>query len=425
MIRRYPGFVLFILLVLGGGGGYFFPFYCSFPLILLSLILLKKWKYSSLMLVFSTFFFYSSLVLHVKERKEEELSEKFHFSGLALERNKIYIPGAGTFYAYGKWLPPGKWIEFSGRFNGRFRVVKINKEKITPLFPVFVMRERMKRRLSSLPSPHDGIALALLTGERGKIREFYYLFRETGLAHLLAVSGLHIGIAFYMLYLFLFFVPFKKRIILCLLFTAVYVVLSGGRIPVLRAFFLSLLFSLSFLIERPSSMLNLLGISGVFLLLISPLSLYTPSFQLTFAATTSILLFSDPIHRFLFRKVKKRWVKNFFTYPLTASISATLGTLPITSHLFGIIPCLSLFSNILLIPLLGLIIGTGFLFLMGIPLEKILILEIGIFLKIVKIFYTLPLSAGRVEVSLFPSLILGILILGLGLYLLRLSETCP
>ena len=165
------------------------------------------------------------------------------------------------------------------------------------------LRDTAMRRIGAVLSGDAGaVATALLTGHRGGISpETMAAIRNAGLAHLLAISGLHIGmiagIAFFALWFGLALVPGaalrwptrKIAAIGALAVAAAYLLLTGATIPTQRAFLMLAVVMVGVLAGRVAISMRLVAAAATVLLLLSPESLPTPSFQMSFAAVVALV----------------------------------------------------------------------------------------------------------------------------------------
>lgn len=195
-------------------------------------------------------------------------------------------------------------------------------------------------------------AAALLLGETAELTPATVsAFRDGGVAHVLAISGLHVGL----LALGLAFAlrPLRLRVAVrdatLLAATLAFAAFTGGRAPVLRAALMIGLYLAARLLGRPTSPAQVLGLSAVVLLLADPSSLFDVGFLLTYAAVFGIAalgpLFARPLRERL-------------PAPLADGIAATLGAelcvFPIQATVFHVIPFVALLSNLVVVPLAGL-----------------------------------------------------------------------
>jgi len=217
-----------------------------------------------------------------------------------------------------------------------------------------------------------GIMLALLTGQRNYIDpETYDKFIDIGTVHTLAVSGLHVGIIY--MFLLILFKPlnrntWSKKISLCLkiLVLLFFAFLTGLSPSVLRA---SLMFSIMItgkILDRNSHLLNSVFLSAFLLLCIDPYLLFDVSFQLSYSAVTSIILFQPMIYGIL----HSRFFLVDWAWRLTSvSIAAQLGTLPISLFYFNQLPTYFLLGNMIAIPYVTFTIITGIILIIISPIK--------------------------------------------------------
>lgn len=209
-------------------------------------------------------------------------------------------------------------------------------------------------------SPQGGVLEALLLGERGRIPlRVTRSLQRAGLYHLFAISGAHIAIISFLLFSVfrLFRVPTRTSFLLLIFFLIFYAFLVEGRPSVMRATIMTLAFLFGKLIWRDVNLINTISMSAFILLLINPLSLFSLGFELTFAATFSIILFFPKIIKYL-PKLPLR-ISEIFAVSLTAQ----LGVLPFVVSSFNRVTFSSLILNLAALPLLGLIMASGYIFL--------------------------------------------------------------
>ena len=210
-----------------------------------------------------------------------------------------------------------------------------------------------------------GIIQALLLGQRNEIsEETYKNYKNAGAVHILAVSGLHIGIV---LLLCQFLLKPLERLprgkIIVLILTVIllwgYAFLAGLSPSVIRAVSMFSFVAYAIYLNRPTSTFNILALSMFFILLTyDPMLLFQVGFQLSYAAVFSIF--------WLFPKFQHLWnpenmiLKKCWQL-LSISLAAQIGVLPISLFYFHQFPGLFFISNLLIVPFLGLILGIGFL----------------------------------------------------------------
>ncbi len=227
----------------------------------------------------------------------------------------------------------------------------------TGLNPV---RFKLQRHLvNSCPDcAHQGLMQALAIGYRGSIDDdIRRLLNQTGTAHLIAVSGLHIGIVAGVFYLaglwfwnrLLYTAVIKRREFALLLgwFAGLaYSLLAGFELPAQRAMLMLSLVLLSLLLRVPFNLLHGVWLALLGVLLLSPLSVLSESFWLTFAALMVILLGS-----FLLQRERSRW-KQMVLIQLLFSLLF----IPLSIVIFGQIHSASMAANLLAVPLVSFVI---------------------------------------------------------------------
>lgn len=177
-------------------------------------------------------------------------------------------------------------------------------------------------------------------------------FRATGTAHILAVSGLHVGIVYFLLnFLFAPIRSAKFKIPLLLLLLWLYVFVVGLPASAIRAAIMLTLYSIGCAFGYRSYNINSIFAAAFFILIFSPFSLFDLGFQFSFMAVLSICLFMPLLMaKFKSRNALSRFIYNTFTI----SLAAQIGILPISIYYFGSLPVYFLFANVLIVPLLTL-----------------------------------------------------------------------
>ncbi len=239
--------------------------------------------------------------------------------------------------------------------------------------------------------------IAIITGDLGRLdAPAKKVFADSGLAHLWSASGAHVaivaGFAFALAAIItLLFPSLMLRIprpifgaVMSAPFVVGYCLLVGGKTPALRSMIMGLVFAGAVLLRKNWISLNNLAIAALIILLINPLSLVTPSFQLSFAAVAGILISVPEISRRL-REGRKassgnaiiNKTKKFILIALGASFFATLALIPLLAKYFHALPTYTLPANILAeiftAPGLALGLAASFVSLVSEPLARILL----------------------------------------------------
>jgi competence protein ComEC len=210
-----------------------------------------------------------------------------------------------------------------------------------------------------------GLIQALLLGQRNDIsKETYDNYKNAGAVHILALSGLHIGILLLVLQFLLRpldSIPQGKkiRLLLTVLLLWGFAFLAGLSASLVRACTMFSFVAYALYLNRPSNTFNILALSMFFILLfINPNLLFQVGFQMSYAAVLSIVWIYPLLQKFWYPKAKPiRYVWQL----LSVSVAAQLGVLPISLFYFHQFPGLFFVSNLLIVPALGIILGTGIL----------------------------------------------------------------
>ncbi|VXC00863.1 conserved membrane hypothetical protein [Flavobacterium sp. 9AF] len=207
-----------------------------------------------------------------------------------------------------------------------------------------------------------GIINALLFGQRNSIdEETITNYTASGVVHILAISGLHIGI----LYFFFSFIfkPLEKirngktiKLFVILGLLWFFALITGLPASVTRAVTLFTIISLGGYFNKQNNVYNSVAVSAIILLLFNPNFIFDIGFQLSYAAVISILLFQPFYKKFYFTKNK---ISIYFIDILLVSLAAQIGVLPLTLYYFHQFPMLFLFANIIVIPIASFVLIFG------------------------------------------------------------------
>lgn len=214
-----------------------------------------------------------------------------------------------------------------------------------------------------------GILSALTLGYREDLdKEVQRVFSASGAMHVLAVSGLHTGIVWGIVVWILTLGGFGKPLwdeklrrwllnISAILLIWAYAFVTGLSPSVMRSALMLTFGALSSLFEKQTSRWNPLLAAAVTILICNPLALWSVSFQLSFAAVVGIMLIGNGMQRVV---VLRGRLWQYVGGLLIVSLAAQLGTMPLTLHYFGQTSNYFALTNLIVIPMAGVILMLGF-----------------------------------------------------------------
>ncbi len=230
-------------------------------------------------------------------------------------------------------------------------------------------------------------------------------FADSGTVHILAVSGLHVGIIAglaWLLFASIIRIPRGISAVMTIVLLAVFAGLVGGRPSVLRAAFMFSIIIVGASLNKPPNLLNSIGAAGAVLLAIKPIWIGDIGFQLSFGATLGIAYLLPKFQSWLPEKYQKaNFAGTWIISPFLVSLSATLGTAPLVAWHFHRFQLIGPIANLVVLPPLGIIIGYGILAVIFQPilpfLTKLFLAVDWLFLRIyllnaVKFFASLPFA---------------------------------
>ena len=245
-------------------------------------------------------------------------------------------------------------------------LLKVNSNTHTLFGVANNIRKFINNKLKPYHFKPDELAIinALLLGQRQDIsEEVYSSYTNAGAIHILAVSGLHVGII--LIILSFIFKPLERfkhgKLIKTILLVSIlwsFALIAGLSASVTRAVTMFSIVAIALNLKRPTNIYNTLAISMFVILLFKPLFLFDVGFQLSYLAVYAIVAI-DPILYNLWRP--KNWFLDKYWHTFTITVSAQFGIIPVSLFYFHQFPSLFFVSNLVIIPFLGIILGLGIL----------------------------------------------------------------
>ena len=255
-------------------------------------------------------------------------------------------------FDYGGWLRK-QGISHVGTLASVPRVLSDTKRHI--------LADRIRNNFS--PANQE-LALAILLGQKNELDPAQrQSFARSGLSHLMAVSGMHVGFLLAPIWFLIPYIWTRRHgrlggFILITTILVLYAAITGFSASVNRAGLMAILFAYARLFERVSDSVNILAGVGFALLLIKPAYLYDIGFQLSFSAVLVLLLIMPVVQQSIPYAWQERWYGKLIQF-MSVSIVVQIGLYPILAWYFGEFAWMGPIANLMGVPL------TQFLFLWG------------------------------------------------------------
>lgn len=322
----------------------------------------------------------------LKVKVNDFSKEIVEYRSVLLVRGKLTRYKFKRSYFYTLWLKKGSYIKkFEPAHLDRFlrklnyKIVGYLKDKLS---------SQAYRFLSSV-----------FLGRRELIdKDTKIIFVEAGCAHLLAISGLHVGLVSLVLFfaLKIFRIRFRQRLLLSIVFLFLYTLLVGARPSTVRASVMYSIFGIGYILRRRVDLLNSLGLSGLVCLFLNPIWVFDIGFQLSFTSVLGIILGFRFFHfKLPYENLFIIYMKNIFL----CTVFVTVAIIPLVSFYFGRIYLLGFISNMILIPFFTFILIVSFIFLtfyispfIAVPLGEVLSFSIFLFIEVASFLSSLKLS---------------------------------
>ncbi len=286
------------------------------------------------------------------------------------------------------------------------------------------LQEKIKKIAGENPGSDYEVMLAICTGDKSELDpEVKTAFSNAGAIHIMAVSGLHVGMIWVFLNYLTFFLGKRKsgKIMRFLIITGVlwfYAMMTGLSASVIRSVTMFSLASFAVLINRRSYIFNTIFISAFIQILLNKNIIYDVGFQFSYTAVLSILLFQPPLNT-IYKSKFKIIRKNLDL--VTVSLSAQILTFPLAAVYFHQFPVYFLLTNICVIPMVTLLMifflssalfffippVSDFLLLLSLKLSSLMNLCVGMINELPgKIITNIHLTTSQVIIFFLTALIL-------------------
>ncbi|MFH0763679.1 MAG: DNA internalization-related competence protein ComEC/Rec2, partial [Candidatus Omnitrophota bacterium] len=281
--------------------------------------------------------------------------------------------------------------------------------------PIKAVAYKLRRGLrKAIDSHFDGyyasFLKAIFIGDRtGLGDDIKDDFIKTGTVHVLAISGLHVGlIAGIMLAFFgILRVPKRWNLVLTLIFLIFYTFAAGTNPPIVRAVVMFFIFVIGYLINRDTDLLNSLSAAALLILLWNPKELLDPGFQLSFISVAGIVVFCPVIDRWFgvgntLPGNASGKIRRYVLKSVSISIAAWLATFPVVAAYFNIVSPAAVIANLVIIPSLFILTAFSSVFFVAsqiCPLSGAMLS--GLILGIEQLLFTINHFLAQIPLSNF------------------------
>ena len=310
------------------------------------------------------------LVLSVP-KEEKELDFK-HFYKAEIYLNKVKANAQDFGFDYQKYLGR-KQIYFQGYAPNSLQVAE--KENLTFSEKIKQKRLEILQNIdqAKLSEKSKEFTKGIILADRTEMdRETVEDFSKSGLVHILAISGSHMAIIFWLILLLLkpiFPANFRNvPIVISLIFIWLFAIFIDFGSSVIRSCIMITAYYFYVLLQRKPDLLHAMAISGLAILIFDTNQLFDVGFQLSFIAVFGIFWLNEPILKYLPKP--KNNVQNFLVNVISISIAAQLATLPLVIYYFHQYSLISVIANLVVIPfseviiifalLMTILLGFGF-----------------------------------------------------------------
>ena len=333
----------------------------------------------------------------------------------------------------------GRMFDYAGYLKARgvtytinFATVQvITQEEGTFLGHIFRGKKKFQETLEAyVPEPYAGLGEGVLLGvKRAMGKELEETFRETGIIHIVVLSGYNIMIVVQSLMFALSFLFFPRiRILIGMVVIVLFALLVGLSATVVRATVMAGLLLFAQGIGRTYAVLRALMIAGIGMLVVNPyLLVHDPGFQLSFLATLGLVLLSPTLESKLSRVPKMVGIRSF----ITATLATQIFVLPILLYQMGTFSVVAVVVNVFVLPMVPIAMFLTFLTgivgmfssVLGYGIGYITYLSLKYIISIAVLFGNLPFASFSLSVFPFWVVVIAYLFLGYVMMRLRMHES--
>jgi competence protein ComEC len=321
------------------------------------------------------------------------------------------------------YLKPGEFEILEGKKETWFRrFIYTSREKV-----LNILRKNIKGEKEL------GLAEALLIGYKDDLdQSLVQSYTNTGVVHIIAISGLHLGLIYWLLGIILKPLKKRKRIawlspVLIITGLWMFSFLAGAQPSILRAAVMFTCIVLGENLSRKTSIYNTMALSAFILLCINPYWLWDVGFQLSYAAVLSIIIFMQPIYNWFYIKNK---ILDFIWKLNAVTLAAQILTVPLSIYHFHQFPGSFILTNFLAVPLSSIILFLeiflcmiSFIPVVALLTGKIISACIWVMNTYIEKIETLPFSLwDGLQITIIQAILLFIVATGISYWLMEKSK---
>lgn len=301
-----------------------------------------------------------------------DLIVNIHKAGNSVIKGRVLLRGVK------RRLNPGAFVIIRGKFYEPESIYNpgqfdwkghLRKNKIFTICDVYSLKVIKQTFISSLigrirnyifesiekylPERESGILKGIMLGNPGLVADnTIKIFRKTGVIHILAVSGLHVGLLLGIFYYFFLGLRFNRKyaLLISLMLMYIYVAVAGGRPSAIRAAIMLSMVVVGDLLGGRGNAYNSLCFAAICILILNPGQLFTAGFLLSFLAVSGIIYLSPLFSTYLGK-------------PFSVSLGAVLAISPVLIWNFNYVSLIAPVINLLIIPLTAVLVALGVIFL--------------------------------------------------------------
>lgn len=269
-----------------------------------------------------------------------EIGREISFKPLQFYKTDLFYHGT----------PNANMYASNRKYTATVNISSIELKEVNKTWAEFIKQQIKDNLYIGLSNENAELAYSTLFGEKEMLSsDVYSAYRLSGVAHLLAVSGLHVGIIVLILSFILKKCRAKDwvRLLVISIFLMLYLSLCNFTVSAIRASIMAIVLILADLLHRDYDSFNAISLAGIVIFAINPLSIFDVSFLMSFACAFGIaLLYKTFLKGFLHIKCPK-----YLSEALSLSLATTISLLFVMAYYFQTLNVISLIANIVIIPL--------------------------------------------------------------------------